>query len=94
MYLDPIIDAVRQALPMGAQWPPDAEQLLRLYALLAVTKGRDTTLEDVHNAWSLWQGDRDPDHPALVPFDELPAAVRAEDEPFRAAVRAEAPARL
>ena len=31
----------------------------------------NTTLRDVHDAWAIWRHQARPDHPAIVPFDEL-----------------------
>jgi hypothetical protein len=36
----------------------DTKPLFRLYALLALTKGRSVTAEDVHNAWAAWMLDQ------------------------------------
>lgn len=86
MYLDRLIHEVRRNLPDGAEWPGDSEELVRLYALLARTVGSETTLENVHDAWSLWQSARDSSHPSLVPFAKLPPELQATDEPFRTAI--------
>ena len=45
--------------------------LLGLYALLVHTTGIDTTRENVHDAWALWRRRTVPDHPDLVPFEQL-----------------------
>jgi hypothetical protein len=60
--------------------------LVRLYALLALTKGADTTLRDVHDAWALWRTTTRPNHRSLVPFDELSADVQELDRPYRDAI--------
>lgn len=64
--------------------PPD---LLRLYALLALTSGEDTTLENVHDAWSCWLDATRPAHPALVPFADLPADVQELYRKYMDAIR-------
>lgn len=62
---------------------PDLDfELLVLYALLALTRGTDTTLEDVHDAWSLWRMTARPDHRSLVPFAELSPEVQELDRPY------------
>lgn len=70
---------------------PDGEDdltlLVHLYALLAAVKGEGVTDRDVHDAWSVWMALRGEDHPAAVPFDELPAEVQAEDRPFAQAIQ-------
>ena len=60
--------------------------LFREYALLALTKGKDTTPEDVHDAWSAWMATHDPDHDSLIPFDKLTPEVQAYDEPYCKAI--------
>lgn len=62
--------------------------LLRLYALLALVKGDQVTLEDVHNAWAVWRAaSAKPGHPALVPFGELARSVQELDSPYADAIR-------
>lgn len=51
-------------------------ELTPLYALLVLTKGIGTTLEDVHDAWSIWQNYTDPNHRSLIPFNELSPEVQ------------------
>lgn len=60
--------------------------LRQLYALLALTRGKNTTLADVHDAWSLWRTATNPDHTSIVVFDELERAVQNLDAPFRDAI--------
>lgn len=60
--------------------------LLALYALLVLTKGQDTTLKDVHNAWSLWRTRSIPNHPSLIPFEKLPEQVQELDRPYMEAI--------
>lgn len=67
---------------------PDLEpDLAALYTLLVLVKGEDTMLRDVHDAWSLWRVGTVPDHPYLVPFDDLSTDVQMLDVPFRDAIR-------
>jgi hypothetical protein len=79
-YIRPVIDHIDQELP---GLPPE---LLRMYSLLALTKGLDTTLEDVHDAWSLWQEQSAPQHRSLIPFGQLSAQVQELDRPYRDAI--------
>lgn len=60
--------------------------LLTLYALLVLSKGSETSCEDVHDAWSGWINLVNPEHKYLVPFNELPEMVQAYDEFFRDAI--------
>ncbi len=64
--------------------PPD---LLRLYALLALTTGTGTTLENVHDAWACWRVATRPDHPSLVPFADLASEVQELDRKYMMAIR-------
>jgi len=88
MYLQAIADQVRANLPPGTAVPADSEDLFRLYAVLVRVKGSATTLEDVHDTWVAWEATRNPTHAALVPFDELPPTVQAEDAPLLQAIQA------
>lgn len=62
------------------------DDLLHIYAVLAVTKGKDTTSEDVHDAWAAWEDQKDPDHKSLEPFADLDARTRALDDKYRDAI--------
>lgn len=88
-YLQATAERIRQELPAHAM-PDGSEALLLMYAVLARTKGRLTTAEDVHDAWTAWMTLRAEDHESLVPFKDLSPEVRKEDEPFLRAIRAAA----
>src|SRR5439155_8616831 len=81
-YVAATIAALAEALP-GCE--PD---LIRLYALLALTSGKFTTEREVHIAWSAWRHATNPGHPALIPFDDLSVQVQALDTPYAEAIRA------
>jgi hypothetical protein len=51
--------------------------LLRMYALLVLVTGEDTSREHVHAAWAAWRTATRPDHPSLIPFDDLTPERRA-----------------
>ena len=70
---------VADALMVETSIPPE---LAKLYALLVLTKGDDTTLRDVHDAWALWAGE----HRSAVPFDDLTAEVQELDRPYMDAI--------
>jgi hypothetical protein len=60
--------------------------LYRTYAVLARAKGRETTLEDVHDAWSAWMAGIMSDHRSLIPFAELTREVQEMDRPYMQAI--------
>lgn len=79
-YVEKLMEQARIEIP---DCPDD---LLRLYCLLVLTLGVDTSRQDVHDAWALWSMDTEPDHPAIVPFDELTPDVQDLDEPYTDAI--------
>ena len=62
---------------------PDLE---RLYLLLVLARGTNTTLANVHDAWAIWKDTHHPSHPSLIPFDELSYATQELDRPFMDAI--------
>lgn len=54
--------------------------LYRIYAVLSFAKGRETTAEDVHDAWSAWISTLHPDHRSLKPFSGLDPHVQEMDD--------------
>lgn len=86
-YLDELAAEIERRVPAEALPDGDTRSLFRLYALLALAKGRSVDAADVHNAWAAWMNERDPSHRSLKPFDELDAETRASDLPFTEAIR-------
>lgn len=84
------IDEARAALtahePLTTLWP----ELEDLYLLLLLVKGENVTSRDVHDAWAVWMFRRDPLHPSLVLFDNLPPHVQELDDQYRNAIIAAA----
>ncbi len=80
-YVEKVIEALSEELP-GLD-----RDLLRLYALLAMTTGTETSLEDVHDAWSLWKNEIKADHKSLIPFSELTVEVQELDRKYADAIR-------
>jgi hypothetical protein len=81
-YFTDVIDQLRSKTPAS---PYD---LLRFHALLVLTTGENTTVEDVHNAWSAWRAHLGPpDGPEIVPFDELTPGRRELDLKYRDIIR-------
>lgn len=64
------------------------DELMRLYAHLAVTKGKSTTLKDIHDAWAYWTivDKNDAGHDSVKPFEDLTATIQQYDQPYRDAV--------
>lgn len=71
----------------GMPWEDaNDRRLLRIYALLCLTRALNVTKKDVHDAWSAWRADTNPTHKSLVPFEDLAEDVQALDEPYRLAI--------
>jgi len=86
-YITELAEAIRVELPAKLVPSDDDELLFLLYAVLLLSKGTAVTREDVHHAWSAWMTYRREAHESLVPFDQLAASTKAEDEPFVRAIR-------
>jgi hypothetical protein len=86
-YLERIAEEIRHEIPADALPDADTDDLFLLYAVLLLTRGADTTPEDVHNAWTAWMTARGEHHPSMVPFSELPNETQAEDSVFVDAIR-------
>lgn len=87
-YLTRIATLIGDEIPAGDKPEGPIDDLLRLYAVLALVLGDGVTAADVHDAWVAWMSARDDSHEALVPFDSLDSAVARQDAPFVAAIRA------
>lgn len=61
--------------------------LLDLYTLLVLVRGQNCSLEDVHDAWSVWRNNTNSEHPSLIPFHELPPSVKELDRGYTNAIR-------
>lgn len=62
------------------------KDLLDLYTLLVLVKGKDCTLEDVHEAWSVWTNKSRPQHNSLIPFAYLSEDIKEYDRPYATAI--------
>lgn len=78
--------ANRAIAAMTAIFPDKDPHLLRLYTLLALTKGAEATLSDVHDAWAMNRTLARPDHPDLVPFEQLAPESRERDRKYMEAI--------
>jgi hypothetical protein len=79
-YIDEARDRLSTELP-GLDYP-----LLDLYTLLVLTRGESATLEDVHDAWSVWRTRTQPDRRSIVPFKELTPEVQELDRKYLQAI--------
>jgi hypothetical protein len=78
---------VQKVRGLLAERLPDCDlPLVDLYTLLALTKGVNTTLEDVHDAWAVWRNVTKPDHKSLVAFQNLSKEVQELDRPYMEAI--------
>lgn len=89
-YIDELAHNIYQRAHGGGAPSKEDGNLYRLYAVLALAKGTETTNEDVHDAWSAWQAETNPEHRSLIPFKELSPAVQEMDSLYRDAIRAAA----
>lgn len=83
---DELIEKLEAHGESPEDWGEDFDELLDMYTLLLVTKGREVSMEDIHTAWSLWEKDIDGSHESLVPFDQLGEDIQDYDEPFMEAI--------
>ena len=92
-YVDELAEAIRSAIAPQLLPDGDTRSLFRIYAVLAMAKGGLVELEDVHDAWSAWMSEQNPEHHSLKPLAELPPEVRSADEPYLQAIHDVAHAR-
>lgn len=92
-YIDELADAIRSAVPPDLIPDCDTCALFRTYAVLALAKGQNVVLEDVHDAWAAWMADRDELHQSLKPMAELAPETQEADRPYLDAIRAVSRAR-
>jgi hypothetical protein len=86
-YVDAAAERVKRELAPDLRPGERGEELYRLYGLLVLVKGQECTLEDVHDAWSTWMTIEQPDHDALVPFDDLSLEAQEKDRPYLSAIK-------
>jgi hypothetical protein len=86
-YLRDIADAIRREVDVSRLPAGDTDLLFDLYAVLVLVRGVEASRGDVHDAWVAWMLNKGETHPSMVPFSELAPEVRAEDDPFVAAIR-------
>ncbi|MCW5886894.1 MAG: hypothetical protein KIT07_02095 [Anaerolineales bacterium] len=87
MYLDDIAEEIRRQVPAGKLPRQDADDLLRLYAVLLRVKGQAVLPSDVHDAWSAWMTRSNSTHEALVEYSALDTETRREDDLYVEAIQ-------
>ena len=82
-YIDELAEKVRAATGVKSK------ETLKVYSLLVLIKGKDITLEDVHDAWSVMMNFKpyNPpylghEHPSIVPFDQLSYETQQKDKKY------------
>lgn len=80
-YIDKVYNMIQKETGLKSK------ETLKMYTLLALVKGEDTTLSDVHDGWSMvmnYKVSNPPycyghDHKSLVPFDQLSKETQDRD---------------
>jgi hypothetical protein len=86
-YITRLARQIKEAVPKDALPDGDTDSLFAIYAVLALTKGKQVERRDVHNAWAAWMATTDPKHESIKPYDDLPSDVREEDDPYVVAIQ-------
>lgn len=87
-YLDKLAAEIQRTADPESQPPDEDLPLYRQYAVLLLAKGKEVTLEDVHNAWAAWASDHDPTSRSILPFKELSLSVQRKDQNYVDAIHA------
>lgn len=80
------IQTIKAQLDAALQMPGEYKEVLHVYTLLVLVKGKDCTSQNVHDAWGIWANNRNPDHPSLIPFDALTKKGQGLDDLYRDAI--------
>lgn len=87
-YLDDLAREIYYVAEGDGEIATDDWLLYRVYAVLALAKGKQTTAKDVHDAWTAWANTYRPGHRSAVPFEALTPQVQALDQPYVDAIHA------
>lgn len=87
-YVDKVYEMIQKETGLKSK------ETLKMYTLLVLVKGKDTTLSDVHDGWSLVMNYKEPnppycyghDHKSLVPFDQLSKEIQDRDIRYMEAI--------
>ena len=87
-YIDRVVEKVAKETGLKGK------NLIRLYALLVLVKGENTTLEDIHDAWSMDMNFKEKnaycyghEHKSIVPFERLSRETQDKEIEYLNAVR-------
>lgn len=86
-YIEDIAEAVFRKANPDRLMNDEERALYLIYATLVLAVGTNTSLRDVHDAWSAWKAMSDPEHASLKPFDQLPQHIQEADRPYADAIR-------
>ncbi|MEV3906315.1 RipA family octameric membrane protein [Streptomyces canus] len=86
-YLEQVATYIQAEIPATALPPGDVDDLLNMYAALALAKGVDVIASDVHDVWSAWQMRTNPSHASLLPYDQLSPSAQQQDAVYVLAIR-------
>jgi len=83
-YIDEVKEELAKHITVG-------KGLMNVYALLVLVKGEETTLEDVHDAWSVninqtWNFAQNGNHRSLIAFNELAKEIQEKDRAYVEAI--------
>ena len=86
-YTDDVAQQIRSMIEPSKLPDKGLDDLFNSYAILALSKGIKVTNEDVHNAWSVWASNYDPNNKSLIPYDELDKSTQKQDTIFTDAIK-------
>jgi len=76
-YVQLATETLREELGAGLE-----SDLECLYVLLVFTRGEQTTLRDVHDAWAIWRTQTNPQHKSCIRFEDLTLEVQELDQKY------------
>ena len=87
-YIDKVYNMIQKETGLKSK------ETLKMYTLLALVKGEETTLSDVHDGWSMVMNYKETnppycyghDHKSLIPFDQLSKETRDKDMKYVEAI--------
>lgn len=79
-YIDQTIAELLRHIQVGVG-------LQHMYAFLVLSKGEETTLKDVHDAWAVnmnrtWNKEKHGEHYSMIPFELLKQETQEKDQKY------------